>query len=98
MSASDPGRTSTGRERPFSPSISHGAGAGGGVGGELAVEFGKEQHAVGEAKLGAGGRERGVLCGRRPVDDDLAPGSVRNTAVEQGVAVAEAAAAAIGEA
>src|SRR5262245_3810758 len=65
--------------------ISHGAGAdvGGGVGGELAVEFGKKQNAVGEGKPGAGGGERGVLCGVVPLTMKLAPGSVWNTAVEQ---------------
>jgi len=53
------------------------------VGGELAVEFGKKQNAVGEGKPGAGGGERGVLCGVVPLTMKLAPGSVWNTAVEQ---------------
>jgi hypothetical protein len=40
------------------------------VGGELTVEFGEQHDAVGEAKLGAGGGERGVLRRRCAVDDE----------------------------
>ncbi len=38
--------------------------------GELSVKLGKQRKAVGEAKLGAGGGERGVLRRRRAVDDE----------------------------
>jgi hypothetical protein len=55
-----------------SPRVSHGAGAGVGRGvrGELAVELGEQRDAVGEAKLGAGRGERGVLRRRGAVDDE----------------------------
>src|SRR5262249_3048903 len=54
------------------PRIAHGAGAGvgGGVACELAVEFGEQHDAVGEAKLGAGGGERGILRRRGAVDGE----------------------------
>jgi hypothetical protein len=42
---------------------------------ELAVELAGEHDAVDEAKLGAGGGERRVLCGRGAVDDEAVPGS-----------------------
>jgi len=61
------------RGRVFSlPRVSHcaGAGVGRGVRGELAVEFRKQHNAVGEAELGAGGGERGILRWRRAVDDE----------------------------
>src|SRR3954470_10503126 len=38
--------------------------------GELAVELADEGDAIGEAKLGAGRCERGVLCRRGAVDDE----------------------------
>src|SRR5262245_35973559 len=45
-----------------------GAGVGRGMARELAVEFRKQRDAVGEAKLGAGRGERGILRRRRAVD------------------------------
>ena len=56
----------------ISPRISHraGAGVGGGVRGELAVELGEQRNAVGEAIFRAGGGERGILRRRRAVDDE----------------------------
>src|SRR5262245_28539869 len=51
----------------ISPRISHGAGAGvgGGVRGEFAVELGEQRDAIGEAIFGAGRGERGILRRRR---------------------------------
>jgi hypothetical protein len=40
------------------------------VGGKFAIELGKQRDAVGEAKLGARGGERGVFRRRRAVDDE----------------------------
>ena len=51
---------------------------------ELAVELGEQGDAVGDAILGAGGDERGILRGRRAVDVKLAPGSVWNNGVSVG--------------
>ncbi len=57
------------------PRIPHraGAGVGGGVRGKLAVEFCEKRNAIGEAKLGAGGGERGIFCRRCAVDDEARP-------------------------
>jgi hypothetical protein len=68
------------------PGIAHGAGAGVGRGarGELAVELAEQGDAIGEAKLGAGGDQRGVLRRQRAVDHELAPGSVWNSAARLG--------------
>src|SRR5215831_11516318 len=54
------------------PRVSHraGAGVGRGVRGEFAVELGEQRNAVGEAKLGAGGGQRGIFRRRRAVDDE----------------------------
>ena len=41
---------------------------------ELAVELGEKRNAIGEAKLGAGGGERGVLRRHRAVDDEARAG------------------------
>ena len=43
---------------------------GGRVGGKFAVELGKQRHAIGDAKLRAGGGERGIFRQRRAVDDE----------------------------
>jgi hypothetical protein len=58
------------------PRVSHraGAGVGRGVGGELAVELAEQRDPVGEAKLGTGGREGGVLRRRRAVYDKARAG------------------------
>jgi hypothetical protein len=40
------------------------------VGGKFAVELGKQRHAIGDAKLRAGGGERGIFRQRRAVDDE----------------------------
>src|SRR5262249_544699 len=57
------------------PRISHGAGAGvgGGVACELAVELAQQHDAVGEAIFDAGGGERRILRRRRAVDDEGPP-------------------------
>src|SRR4029453_17373777 len=62
--------------RAASPRVAHGAGAGigGGARGELAVELAEEGDAVGEAKLGAGGDERGIPRRRRAVGDEARAG------------------------
>jgi hypothetical protein len=44
------------------------------VAGEFAVEFAQERDAVGEAKLGAGGGERGVFRRGRAVDHEARAG------------------------
>src|SRR5436190_2604232 len=58
------------------PRIPHraGAGVGGGVRGELAVELGEQHDAIGEAKLGALRHERGILRRRGAVDDEARAG------------------------
>jgi hypothetical protein len=59
-----------------SPRISHRTGAAvcGGMGGELAIEFGEERKPVGDPKLGAGGGERGILRRRCSIDDEARAG------------------------
>src|SRR5215831_14173044 len=47
---------------------------GGGVGGELSVEFAEQHDAAGEAKLGAGRGEGGILRRRGAVDDKARAG------------------------
>src|SRR5262249_58566272 len=56
------------------PRISGRAGVGRGMARELAVEFRKQRDAVGEAKLGAGGGERGIFRRRGAVDDEARGG------------------------
>ena len=53
---------------------------------EFAVELGEQGHAVGEAKLGAGGRERGVLRRRRAVNDEARARKRLEHGGERGVA------------
>jgi hypothetical protein len=54
------------------------------VRGELAVEFGEQHDAVGEAIFGARGGERGIFAGVAPLTTKLAPGSVWNRAASEG--------------
>src|SRR5258708_40208169 len=68
MSQAAPESPTSGRRKDKSPRVPHcpSAGIGGGVGGKLAVELAQKGDGGGEAKLGAGGIERGVLGGRSP--------------------------------
>src|SRR5262245_54988611 len=53
---------------------------------ELAVEFRKQRDAVGEAKLGAGGGERGIFRRRGAVDDEARAGKRLEQGGERGIA------------
>ena len=53
---------------------------------ELAVEFRKQRDAVGEAKLGAGGGERGIFRRRGGVDDEARAGKRLEQGGERGSA------------
>jgi hypothetical protein len=53
--------------------------------GELAVEFGEQHDAVGEAKLCAGGGERGILRRRGAVDDEARAGKRLELRGERGI-------------
>src|SRR5262245_34209869 len=63
-----------------------GAGVGRGMARELAVEFRKQRDAVGEAKLGAGGGERGIFRRRGAVDDEARAGKRLEQGGERGIA------------
>jgi hypothetical protein len=67
------------------PAHSHGAGAGVGLraAGELAVELGKQRHAVGELELGAGGGERGILSRLGDPTPSRAGGPPRSSVYER---------------
>jgi hypothetical protein len=59
--------------------------------GELAVELGEQRDAVGDAKLRAGGGERGILRQRRAVADEAVPGQRLEHRRERRVAYMQAA-------
>src|SRR5262249_58351923 len=68
--------------------ISHGAGAGvgGGMRGEIAVELREQGEAIGEAILCAGGGERRILRRGSAVDDEARAGKRLEDRGERGVA------------
>src|SRR5258708_26100902 len=78
ISQAAPESPTSGRRKDKSPRVAHGPGAGigGRVGGELAVELADKRDTVGKPQLSAGGGERGILHGCRAVADEARAANV----------------------